>query len=208
MQAFIFWIGTIVTKYILDEIFIIELMKEIAKEGYYLSNPKVDNISKKIKKTDDNIETKIDAIIPFIPIVNIIDSMQFILFKNEILNQLDTMNLVTKMTEEERKEYEKKPTLLTIYKITIGLIREKEFLSNDVEYKKEDKEFEQKNKNKKCDDEIDKLHEIMDKYLKGEIDIEDLNNLSYIEKKYVLEEAKKQLEEEIKNRKHKVKNKK
>jgi len=205
MQVFIFWIGTIVTKYILDQIFIIELMKEIAKEGYYLSDQKVDKLSKKIKKPDDNKETKIDAIIPFIPIINIIDSMQFILFKNEILNQLDTLNLVTKMTDEERKEYEKKPTLLTIYKIIMGLIKEKEFLSNEIEYKKEENGVEQKNKNKKEKDEIDKLHEIMHSFLKGEIDIEDLNNLSYIEKKYILEEAKKQVEEEIKNRKHKVK---
>jgi hypothetical protein len=131
--------------------------------------------------------------------------MQFILFKNEILNQLDTLNLVTKMTDEERKEYEKKPTLLTIYKITMGLIKEKEFLSNEIEYKKEENGVEQKNKIKKEKDEIDKLHEIMQSFLKGEIDIEDLNNLSYIEKKYILEEAKKQVEEEIKNRKHKVK---
>ena len=210
MQLFIFWIGTIVTKYILDEIFVIELMKELAKEGYYLSEPKVDKLSNNIKKTSNDEEKVIDKLIPFIPIINIIDSMQFVFLKNEILNQLDTMDLVSKMTEEERKIYEKKPTLLTILKITMGMKKKKDFTSFNSEKllnENESKCLETKDnytKEKKAD-KIDKLHEIMHKFLNGEINIEDLNNLSYAEKVYILEEAKKEVEEEKKRRKIKIK---
>ncbi len=210
MQLFIFWIGTIVTKYILDEIFVIELMKELAKEGYYLSEPKVDKLSNNIKKTSNDEEKVIDKLIPFIPIINIIDSMQFVFLKNEILSQLDTMNLVSKMTEEERKIYEKKPTLLTILKITMGMKKKKDFTSFNSEKllnENESKCLETKDnyKKEKKADEIDKLHEIMHKFLNGEINIEDLNNLSYAEKVYILEEAKKEVEEEKKRRKIKIK---
>lgn len=227
MQILLMWLGTITLSYTFDIIFIVNLMKEIAEAGYYIDESKLAKINENFQRILGEKSDIADKLKRFIPFMNIYNSFYLVIYKEQILSQIDALNIVKEMTEEEKRQYQEKPTFLTLLKITYKIENEK---TSSCEYKdtnetdkinndeREEKKIEQplqetaKQKNR-----IDVLNEIALKIINDEIDISELENLTYKEKEYILKKAiyigmqerkSKKKELRIRNKKYKIKKKK
>ena len=132
MQILLMWLGTITLSYTFDIIFIVNLMKEIAEAGYYIDESKLARINENFQRILGEKSDTADKLKRFIPFMNIYNSFYLVIYKEQILSQIDALNIVKEMTEEEKKQYQEKPTFLTLLKITYKMENEK---TSSCEYK-------------------------------------------------------------------------
>ena len=226
MQLLLLWGGTILISIICDIIFTIDLIKSIAKEGYYIEDSKIENFYNKFA---DNGEEYIEKIKRFIPFVNIMNSFSYILERDNILRATDTYNFVRKMTPEEYERYKKNPSLKTLLEIMKENERKERVYCDYKDDNGEGKIYYETNGEltitkttgsatklteeeqvKAVNKRIDELNKIVVELITGEKKEEDLKDLHEEEILYV-KEAKELLEKDIekdnKKNKQKTKNK-
>lgn len=124
MEGFVFWGTTIVASVSMEIVKELKVFKYAADDGYRIN-------LEKAKEYDDN-QSDIDvfkkAISHFIPVYNILNTMNEINMFNEktptLLNQLHVMNLLEPMSDEEKEEYNKKPSLFNAFKVNMKHERE------------------------------------------------------------------------------------
>ena len=110
MNFYIWWIVSIIASFGMEIQNELRLFKDVADEGYKVDNKKLSELQKQINPD----ATKISLLQLLIPGFNIFTvfkrAFQYNQIRPILLNQLSVMGLLETMSEEEKKEYQKKPT--------------------------------------------------------------------------------------------------
>ena len=110
MNFYVWWIVSIAASFGMGIQSSLKLIKDVADEGYKFDIKELSKIQKQINPNGK----KISLIEHFIPGYNIFKQFQRAIQYNQnkpmLLNQLSVMGVLERMSEEEKKEYQKKPT--------------------------------------------------------------------------------------------------
>ena len=108
MTMLIFWIVTIMISFSMNFSTILQMFKDVADGGYIINKDNIGNT------TNVNDEIKPDVLFMLVPIVNIIQSMEFTMKYNNnksyVINMLKIENALDEMTVHELETYNEKPT--------------------------------------------------------------------------------------------------
>ena len=200
MQFIILWLVSIITSLTFDFILVIDIMKSLAEDGYYLDRDKM-------PESEDS-SAKIFLLIPFL---NIMQSFLLVSLRNDFLYYLDMNGCIVQMNEEQKERYKNNKSLSTILDI-INDAREDSNLeyNNTLEIKEKEQDNEEKinisdkkllkNEREKLLNEIIAAKVVDDDALDKEFE-----KLSYDEKTYVLKKAIFYLKQELKQKKREQK---
>lgn len=110
MDFLILWLGTTIASFYMEIVNELRMFKDAADEGYKIDTKKLDYIGKQLNPN----ATKITLFQLLIPIINIMSVFQRAITYNNIrpmvLDQLSAIDVLEKMTDIEKEEYQKKPT--------------------------------------------------------------------------------------------------
>ncbi len=142
------WLGSIASSYYIEYSSIFSVLKNVGDKGYKFIMENLKEKNEKLKKID-NVQT--EKFIFFIPILNVEKAIQnAFLYQKEkgtIVETLRSLNLLEEMTDKEKEEYKKNPTLFNLLKIQanfeIKLSKAKQIILKDGEilYEIEDGEI-------------------------------------------------------------------
>lgn len=114
MNFLILWVLTIISSYGVVIYSSINLMKNVYDEGYKFITK---NLKEYGDKTQDLPINKIFKLSMLIPFYNLFTSFKIMLnysqYLNRVLLELKTLGIIEEMTEFEKQEYEKNPSLKT-----------------------------------------------------------------------------------------------
>ena len=110
MNFYVWWIASVVASFAMELQNELRLFKDVADEGYKVDNKKLSELQKQINPD----ATKISLLQLLIPGFNIFTvfkrAFQYNQIRPILLDQLSVMGVLETMSEEEKKEYQKKPT--------------------------------------------------------------------------------------------------
>lgn len=110
MELFVIWIGTIITSFIMEIKNELRIFKDIADSGYKIDIKRLSEFSRQANPD----ASKVSLISLLMPVLNIWDVLKRTLMYNNarctIIDQLNVIDLLIKMTKEEEEEYSKNPT--------------------------------------------------------------------------------------------------
>lgn len=110
MNFYVWWIASVVASFAMELQNELRLFKNVADEGYKVDNKKLSELQKQINPD----ATKISLLQLLIPGFNIFTvfkrAFQYNQIRPILLDQLSVMGVLETMSEEEKKEYQKKPT--------------------------------------------------------------------------------------------------
>ena len=142
------WLGSIAASYYIEYSSIFSVIKNVGDKGYKFIMENLKEKNEKLKKIG-NVQT--EKFIFFIPILNVEKAIQnAFLYQKEkgtIVEALRSLNLLEEMTDKEKEEYKKNPTLFNLLKIQanfeIKLSEAKQIILKDGEilYEIEDGEI-------------------------------------------------------------------
>ncbi len=119
MQYIIIYILTVIGSIIGEVLVSFKLIKDTADAGYLLDNDKLGELTKKIKESTGNN----NKLLKFIPIINLLCMLKMLIDYNNsretIITQFSIMGVLKEMTEEEKKEYNKRPSALKALRIDL-----------------------------------------------------------------------------------------
>ena len=108
MAMLIFWIVTILISFGMNFSTILQMFKDVADIGYIVNKDNIGN------NTNGNDEIKPDILFMLVPIVNIMQSMEFTMKYNNnksyVIDKLKIQDALDEMTTYELEAYNKKPT--------------------------------------------------------------------------------------------------
>ena len=114
MNFLILWVLTIISSYGVVIYSSINLMKNIYDEGYKFNKEILKDFSNKMQDLPFNKIFKLSMLIPF---YNLFTSFKIMFdysqYLNRVLLELKTLGIIEEMTEFEKQEYEKNPSLKT-----------------------------------------------------------------------------------------------
>ena len=119
MNFYVWWMVSIAASFGMGLQSALKVIKDVADEGYKFDIKELSNIQKQI-----NPNGKKNSLLEhFIPGYNIFKQFQRAIQYNQnkemILDQLSVMGVLERMTEEEQKEYQKKPTGLNAIQVLL-----------------------------------------------------------------------------------------
>lgn len=142
------WLGSIAASYYIEYSSIFSVLKNVGDKGYKFIMENLKEKNEKLKKIG-NVQT--EKFIFFIPILNVEKAIQNAFLyqkeKDTIVEALRSLNLLEEMTDKEKEEYKKNPTLFNLLKIQanfeIKLSEAKQIILKDGEilYEIEDGEI-------------------------------------------------------------------
>ena len=117
-EMLLIWLGTTVTSVGMSFIQTVGIIKDLSDAGYKLD---MDALSKfKEKNNNNNNNSLLYFLIPFVNMLYVYDiSIKYNNNRYFILDQCRVLGLIEKMSDAERKEYEKNPTGLHVYGMLI-----------------------------------------------------------------------------------------
>ena len=114
MNFLILWVLTIISSYGVVIYSSINLMKNVYDEGYKFNKEILKDFSNKMQDLPFNKIFKLSMLIPFynlfISFKTMFDYSQYL---NRVLLELKTLGIIEEMTEFEKQEYEKNPSIKT-----------------------------------------------------------------------------------------------
>ena len=114
MNFLILWVLTIISSYGVVIYSSINLMKNVYDEGYKFNKEILKDFSNKMQDLPFNKIFKLSMLIPF---YNLFTSFKIMLdysqYLNRVLLGLKTLGIIEEMTEFEKQEYEKNPSIKT-----------------------------------------------------------------------------------------------
>lgn len=114
MNFLILWVLTIISSYGVVIYSSINLMKNVYDEGYKFNKEILKDFSNKMQDLPFNKIFKLSMLIPF---YNLFTSFKIMFdysqYLNRVLLELKTLGIIEEMTEFEKQEYEKNPSLKT-----------------------------------------------------------------------------------------------
>ena len=114
MNFLILWVLTIISSYGVVIYSSINLMKNVYDEGYKFNKESLKDFSNKMQDLPFNKIFKLSMLIPF---YNLFTSFKIMFdysqYLNRFLLELKTLGIIEEMTEFEKQEYEKNPSLKT-----------------------------------------------------------------------------------------------
>lgn len=137
VEMFLIWLGTTVTSVGISFVNSVGMMKDFSDAGYKLD---IDELREFKEKNNNNNNNSLYFLIPF---VNVLYAYYtFVQYNNNrfsTLNLFRVLGLIEKMSDAERKEYEKNPTGLHAYgmliKDTVNKVKRDDWLTMSVEGK-------------------------------------------------------------------------
>lgn len=129
MGFLFFWLITVIGSYTIALRLIFIMMKDLADAGYKLN---LDNLKKfNGEVTQNNTNSNI---LLFIPILNMFYSFKMVIDYNNtkwnILDQFSVLGVLESLSPEEKREYEKEPTLLNAFMLSV-LKENSNFMKDD-----------------------------------------------------------------------------
>ena len=114
MNFLILWVLTIISSYGVVIYSSINLMKNVYDEGYKFNKEILKDFSNKMQDLPFNKIFKLSMLIPF---YNLFTSFKIMFdysqYLNRVLLELKTLGIIEEMTEFEKQEYEKNPSIKT-----------------------------------------------------------------------------------------------
>ena len=112
MQFLIIYLSTILISKFGDFLLTTNFIKDVASAGYLVDY-------KRLKEFDGVFPNS--KLIKYIPLINVLSTLEAAVnynnHKSEILTQMSVMGLLEEMTEEEKKEFNEKPTFMRAMRI-------------------------------------------------------------------------------------------
>ncbi len=124
MQYLFMYLLTVLGSMVGETLLSVKMIKDIADAGYLIDREKLSESLKKLKETS-NVDLSLNnKIIKFIPIVNLLNLIKLYSdydnARETIITQFSVMGALKEMTDEEKREYSKKPTGFKAIKIDIN----------------------------------------------------------------------------------------
>lgn len=121
MQYLFMYLLTILGSMVGETMLVLRMIKDVADAGYLLDKEKLSESLKKMKETSGVDLSLNNKIIRLIPIVNLLNLLKIYSNYNSqretIITQFSVMGVLKDMTDEEKREYNKKPTAIKAIKI-------------------------------------------------------------------------------------------
>lgn len=117
MELLVIWTGTVIVSFIMEFKNELRMFKDIADNGYKID---IKRLSEFAKQANPNV-SKVSLMSLLTPGLNIWDVLRRTIIYNNarctIIDQLNVIDLLIKMTKEEEEEYSKNPTGLNAFLI-------------------------------------------------------------------------------------------
>ena len=112
MELLLFWLGTSITSYFMELTNELRMFKDVADAGYKIDLKKMSELQKQLNPDASKI-TFLSMLIPIFNIMQVLkNTIQYNNIRPMILDSLNAIDVLEEMTEFEKQEYSKKPTLL------------------------------------------------------------------------------------------------
>lgn len=137
MNYLIGWISTIAATSIIRTFMMLNMLKDIADNGYKLNTKKMHEESISLSSSDD---TASDKIVDYIPLVNMISSFadytSYLCNREDILTALYQLNTFEEMSKEEKEEYNKKHNAISVIKLysNEAVRKQNEYKERELQY--------------------------------------------------------------------------
>ena len=156
MNIFIFWISSSIMSLVMEVINELRVFKYLADYGYLINLQRLSEISNLNPNDDSDKKLFLSLLIPILNFATVFNRTQMINQNLPILiNQFCVTDCVDEMTQEEKKEYQKHPTVLKA--ITLSMKRDIKNMQSASNFKKR---FEEELK-EKLDDNKSKEEDII-----------------------------------------------
>ena len=189
MQYFVGWIGTIMATSAIRVMTYLNILKDVADQGYKIKIGKMHENVGGLATSDD---TGADKIVDYIPLVNMMNSFAeytgYLYNRENVLMTLDQLNVVEEMDEVEKVDYKNKPNVLSLLKIYRNNARKREEAIREQELKYS----------------LDKIHEmhVLEEYIAYYGDVDKARMEYEIDKSVRLHDNDQNLEEKLKDYKY------
>lgn len=137
MEYLIGWMSTIAATSIIKLFTSLNILKDVADQGYKLNLNKMhENVGGFSVGNDD---TGSDKIVDYVPLVNVMNSLSqyagYLSNRETVLMALDQLNVVEEMDIVEKTDYNKNPSFLSVIKLYKNEARKKEEEMREKELK-------------------------------------------------------------------------
>ena len=144
MKYLLVYAATILATELMNLDLSLQLMKDIADEGYRIDSNKTKELysclSENVKK-----QQKLFQIVPIVNVIYaVVSRLTYETQRDKVLTQLRTLGVIEEMTEEEKKEYEKKPTRINAI-LVMARSRANTVIAERTKEESEDNEVENEN---------------------------------------------------------------
>ena len=136
MEFFIGWMSTIAATSVIRLFTVFSIMKDVANQGFKLN---INKMHKNIDSLPNSDETGADKIIDYVPLVNMMNSFnqftQYVYNRDSYLMALDQLDVVDEMSEVEKIDYKRNPSIISILKMYRNEARREEEERREQELK-------------------------------------------------------------------------